>query len=218
VKTFGFDPEKSWDYENGFYLTSPVTRLAKAMAHYELYKGILGLPGSVVEAGVFKGASLIRWATYRDILESAHSRPIIGFDAFGQFPEQTNPDDAAFAENWEKNCGEGITVGELKVFLDAKGISNVEMIRGNIIETVPAYADAHPELRISLLHLDVDVYEPSRVVLEKLWDRIVPGGLLIMDDYGTQVGETRAVDEFFKGMMRIEKLSISHVPAFVRKI
>jgi len=34
----GFETEKCWDYENGFYLTSHVTRLSKMLAHYELYK------------------------------------------------------------------------------------------------------------------------------------------------------------------------------------
>jgi hypothetical protein len=220
VKDFGYDTDKAWDYENGFYLTSPVTRLAKAVAHYELYKSIIGLPGQVVECGVFKGASLIRWATYREILESPHSRRIIGFDAFGQFPEQTDAADAAFAAHWEKVCGEGISVGELNRLMAAKGlVNNIELVRGDIVETVEVYAKAHPELKIALLHLDVDVYAPAMAVLQNLWKRIVPGGLLVMDDYGTLPGETRAVDEWFAGQrVEIQKLPLSHVPAFVRKI
>jgi hypothetical protein len=84
---FGFDFRKSWEYENGFYLTSPSSRIAKSIAHYELYKKITGLPGEVVECGVFKGASLIRFATFREMTESQFSRKIIGFDAFGKFPD-----------------------------------------------------------------------------------------------------------------------------------
>jgi hypothetical protein len=85
---FGFDTDQEWDYENGFYLTSHVTRLPKMLAHYELYTSIIDLPGHVVECGVFKAASFIRFATFREILESPHSRKLIGFDAFGKFPEQ----------------------------------------------------------------------------------------------------------------------------------
>ena len=46
------------------------------------------------------------------------------------------------------------------------------------------------------------------------------GGLLVLDNYGTVAGETRAVDEFFEKTQRqllVEKLPISHVPAYVRK-
>ncbi len=82
----GYDVEKQWDYENGFYLTSHVTRLGKLLAHFELYKSITGLPGHIVECGVYKGASLVRFASFRQLLESPHSRKIVGFDTFGTFP------------------------------------------------------------------------------------------------------------------------------------
>ena len=85
-KVYGFEYEKRWDYENGFYLTSPSSRLAKSIAHWELYKKIIDLPGDVLEFGVYKGTSLIRFATYREMLESQYSRKIIGFDTFGKFP------------------------------------------------------------------------------------------------------------------------------------
>lgn len=50
-----FDETKEFMYENGFYLTSKPYRLGNILAHYELYKKILHLPGDVVELGVFKG-------------------------------------------------------------------------------------------------------------------------------------------------------------------
>ena len=79
----GYDEAKRFDYENGFYLTSSITRLGKIIVHYELYKMINNLPGDIVEFGVFKGASLIRWGTFRELFENPHSRKIIGFDDFG---------------------------------------------------------------------------------------------------------------------------------------
>lgn len=54
--------EKSWEYENGFYLTCQPNRLGKFLAHYELFKETLHLPGAIVECGVFKGISLCRFA------------------------------------------------------------------------------------------------------------------------------------------------------------
>lgn len=217
----GFDPVKCWDYENGFYLTSHVTRLAKMLAHYELYKMIVRLPGHILECGVYKGASLLRFATFREILESPYSRKIVGFDAFGRFPEEgEDARNRAFIERFAAEGGDGISRESLLEVLAHKGFQNIELIEGNVCSTVPKYVTDHAELKIALLHVDVDVYRPTQVVLDQLFDRIVPGGLLVMDDYGAVAGETQAVDEFFQKTQRelsIEKLPISHVPAYVRK-
>lgn len=215
---FGFHLDQPWDYENGFYLTSHLTRIPKLLAHYELYKSIIHLPGSIVECGVFKGISLIRFCTFREILESPYSRKVIAFDAFGKFPRQVNAEDRSFAERFEEEAGTGISIGELKKIFSHKGFQNYELVRGDIGKTVPDYVRSHPELKIALLHVDVDVYEPSAVILDHLFDRIVRGGLAIFDDFGTVAGETRAIDEFFQGRdVVLEKLPISHIPSFIRK-
>lgn len=217
-KLFGFEIDKQWDYENGFYLTSHLTRLPKMLAHYESYKSIINLPGHIVECGVFKGASFIRFCTYREILESPYSRKIIGFDAFGKFPEQNNDNDQAFVERFEGLAGDGISVDELKAVFSHKGFNNYELIQGDITDTIPDYASNHPELKIALLHIDVDVYKPSVNILHQLFDRVVSGGLIAFDDFGMVDGETRAIDEFFSERdVIIEKLPISHIPSFVRK-
>jgi Macrocin-O-methyltransferase (TylF) len=217
----GFDPEKCWDYENGFYLTSHVTRLSKALAHYELYKMIVGLPGHVVECGVYKGASFVRFATFRQLLESPHSRKIVGFDSFGRFPEGTaDTNDRDFIRRFSAAGGDGISHDSFIEVLSHKGFENFELIQGNICSTVPQYVADHPELKIALLHIDVDVYQPARVILDHLFDRVVRHGLVIFDDYGTVAGETRAVDEFLQQTPKellIEKLPISHIPAYIRK-
>lgn len=217
----GFDTEKCWDYENGFYLTSHVTRLAKMLAHYELYQSIVPLPGHVIECGVYKGASFVRFATFREILENPYSRKIIGFDAFGRFPRSdADAHDKAFIDRFSAEGGDGIDRESFLEVLTHKGLENVELIEGNICETVPRYVIEHPELRIALLHIDVDVYRPTQVILEQMFERIVPGGLLVIDDYGMVKGETQAVDEFLRRSeekMLLEKLPISHVPAYLRR-
>jgi len=216
----GFDPALRWEYENGYYLTSDITRIPKLLAHYELYRSILNLPGHVVECGVFKGASLVRFLTFREILESPVSRKVIGFDAFGSFPQQDRPDDSTFIRQFESAAGTGLTPDDLTRVFVQKGFRNYELVAGDILETVPQYVEEHPELRIALLHIDVDVYRPTIAALEHLYDRVVPGGLIVLDDYGIVAGETDAVDEFFAQRgesVHLEKHPISHRPAFVRK-
>jgi len=215
---YGFNIDRQWDYENGFYLTSHTTRIAKLLAHYELYKLITRIPGHVVECGVYKGASLIRFATFRNLIETTWSRKVIGFDTFGEFPKDADAHDLKFINHFEEQGGHGIPVDELREALARKSIDNCELVKGDIRETVPRYLHENPELKICLLHIDVDVYEPSAVILDRLYDCVVTGGLIVLDDYGTVAGETRAVDEFIADRKcSIEKLSISHIPAFIRK-
>ena len=213
-----FDTAQAIHYENGFYLTSDITRLAKSIGHYDLYKQILNLPGAVVECGVFKATSLVRWATFRELLESPFSRRILGFDIFGAFPRHDDETDNAFAARHDDVAGQGLSVEQVEAVLAHKGLRNVELISGDVVATVPAYAAAHPELRIALLHIDVDVYLPSRIALEALYERVVPGGVLIFDDYGTVAGETRAVDELVaRHGLRLQKLPFTHTPSFIVK-
>ena len=65
-----YNTENMFEYENGFYATSTELRFGKFIAHYELYKKIIGLPGAVIECGLFKGNSFFRLAHFRDLLES----------------------------------------------------------------------------------------------------------------------------------------------------
>ncbi|MCK4650933.1 class I SAM-dependent methyltransferase [Candidatus Babeliales bacterium] len=219
MKFLNFDTTKSWDYENGFYLTSDIRRISKLLAHYELYKKIVHLPGQVIEFGVYKGNSLIRFLTFREILESPYSRKVIGFDIFGQFPKSQHLEtDRNFVKNFEAAGGDGISDDTLKKVLLHKEFKNFELIKGDILETLPRYLKKHPELKISLLHIDVDVYEPTKIILEQCYDKLVPGGMIVFDDYGTVHGETKAIDEFFMNKnIKIEKNPIAHIPSFICK-
>ncbi len=214
-----FAHERAWEYENGFYLTSPVARMGKALAQYELYQQITGLPGDVLELGVYKAASLVRWLTFRALLEADASRRVWGFDAFGPFPagDVGGASDRAFIRRFEEAGGDGLSIHEVSAYLAAKGFTNVELVPGDVQETLPKVLEQRPELRVALLHLDLDVYEPTALALGLLVDRMVPGGLIVIDDYGQVEGATRAVDELCRDRgLSLEKLPISHVPAFLR--
>ena len=220
MEFLGFDTEKRFDYENGFYLTSDITRLTKIISHYELYKMIKGLPGHVVECGVFKGASFIRWATFRDILENPYSRKIIGFDIFGEFPDTSFEPDKEIRQKFIDEAGNlSISEVEFRGVLGYKNFKNCELVKGDINETVPEYVRMNPQFKIALLHIDTDIYEPAKTALEHMYDKIVKGGIVVFDDYGTFPGETKAVDDFFAGSdCQIKKFSFSHhIPSFIIK-
>ncbi|CEN81160.1 TylF/MycF/NovP-related O-methyltransferase [Paraclostridium sordellii] len=208
----------SWDYENGFYLTSPVNRIGKQLTQYELYKKIVNIPGEVLEFGVYKGASIIRFATYRELLENTYSRKIIGFDIFEEFPKTDNDDDNKFIQRFEEQGGNGISKEALEDFIKHKKINNIELIKGNVFDTLDEFLEKNKQIKISLLHLDLDVYKPTKFILEKLYERMIPGGIIVFDDYGTVKGATDAIDEFLKEKnKKIEKLSLCYIPSFVVK-
>ena len=93
-----------WDFENAFYWFSHPTRLNKMLAHYDLFQTILEIPGDIFELGVFKAVSLIRFATFRNMLENDYSRKIVGFDAFGKFPRNNLRlgADVKFVDNFKR--------------------------------------------------------------------------------------------------------------------
>lgn len=183
-------------------------------------KTITTIPGHVFEFGVYKGASLIRFCTFRDSLENDYSRKIVGFDAFGEFPTKCleGEDDLAFIDKFEGAGGHGLNESQVKDILSKKGFENFELIKGNIFDTLPSYLANNPETRIALLHLDMDVKEPTDFALDLLYEKIVPGGIVVFDDYNSVVGETNSVDEFVgKHRLKLEKLPFYNVPAYIRR-
>jgi hypothetical protein len=218
---YSVDISKKWDYENGFYLTCETNRIGKLMSHLEIYQMIINLPGDVLEFGVYKGVSFVQLLSFRHLLENNFSRKIIGFDMFGKFPNDLMLEsDKKFVENFENAGGYGISKKELENHLQNKGFSNFHLIEGNILETLPKFIEDNPALKISLLHIDVDVYEPTKIILENLWDKIVVGGVLMLDDYGTVEGETKAVDDFFdnkNNRTQITKTRYNYIPSYIIK-
>jgi len=212
--------KKSFEYENNFYLSCDITRISKILSHYELYKMSSDVPGSIVECGVFKGASLCRFATFRELFGNPFSKKIIAFDIFGKFPQTKFNQDKQFRKKFISHAGNtSISKNQLLKVLKNKGLErNVELVQGDITKTIPKYLKKHPELRISILNLDTDIYEPAVTILENLFPRISKGGILLLDDYGTFPGETIAVEEYFKDKkINIKKLPFSMTPAYVVK-
>lgn len=215
------DFTKAFDYENNFYLSCDTVRIARFLAHYELYKMVKDVPGEIVECGVFKGASLARFAAFRDLLSHSASKRLIGFDIFGKFPATEFEADQAKRKLFIDNAGENsISVEQLEEVFERKNIRNYELVKGDITKTVPDYVDKHPELKIALLNLDVDIYEPSVSILEHLYPRIAKGGVLVLDDYGVFPGETKAVDDYFAAQGTAVKQQVfpfSNKPVYIVK-
>ena len=208
---------KSFDYENNFYLSCDNSRIGKMVAHYELFKMSSKIPGCIIECGVFKGASLIRFATFLKLLKS--NKKIIAFDTFGKHTTTKISSDHKRRKILLSHGKEAISEKQLMNILKRKGLEkNIQLIKGDITETVPNYLKLNPKLKISLLNLDVDFYEPSMSILKNFYPKLSKDGILMLDDYGVWDGETMAVDEYFiDKKIKIRKHMFSKTPSYIIK-
>jgi hypothetical protein len=183
--------------------------LKRMLAHYELFCKTIQLPGDIVELGVYRGTTLIQWANFLEARNIGdRTKKVIGFDNFFGFrkldPEDGPEDQKAgkFAGGFDAREMEAQVEDIIKIFDQDRFIPEkprIHLVKGNIEETLPTFIKEHPGVRISLLHFDCDLYAPTKVGLEYLWDKVVPGGVVIFDEYGIEpwAGESQAVDEFF---------------------
>ena len=208
---------KIWDIENYFYLNSDKTRLNKVISQFEIFKKSIAVKGAIIECGVFKGASLVRLLTYRDLLGKPQKKTI-GFDPFGKFPKQKATDDKKFALNHDKKTGLGISVKKLTKLLKNKKFKNFKLIKGNVIKSLPLFLKKNKNLKVSFLHLDMDVYESTKFVFENLFDKVSKNGIILIDDYNQVKGATKATNEFIKRKkIRISSLSFDKRLHFIVK-
>lgn len=218
MNVLDIDFRRKFEYENNYYLTADVSRISKFATHLELFRKISGLAGDIVECGVFKGVSLSRFIKFRALLENSFSRKIIAFDTFGEFPEADfGPDKEKRRMFIEEAGSRSLSRKDLiSIFTELGIYRNIELIEGNILQTVPEYRRENPHLKIALLHIDVDLYEATKTALEEFYPLMVRGGIVILDDYGAFAGANKAVDEFFANTnVRIRKLPYSHAISFV---
>jgi hypothetical protein len=193
---------------NGFPVYARRTTIKRFLAHYELFRMTFDLPGDIVELGVYRGQSLMTWANFLEARNIGdRTKKVWGFDNFKGLT-RFSPEDGPEYPAVQKVPGGWSPAGYLeelqeviKIFDNDRFVpwkSRVELIIGDVEETVPRFVEQNPGIRISLLHVDVDLYQPSLVGLKYLFPRVVRGGVVIFDDYASLEfgGESTAVDQF----------------------
>ena len=163
-----------------------------------------GIPGALVECGVWKGGSMMA-AALTLAREGCDDRDLYLFDPFEGMPKPSAEDvshlgeDAATTFERTKRGDDAsdwclATREEVEAALHGTGYdpSRMHFVQGKVEDTIPQGA---PET-IALLRLDTDWYESTRHELIHLFPRLVTGGVLIIDDYGYWQGARQAVDEY----------------------
>jgi len=186
------------------------------LACYEIFKKILNIKGSIVECGVYRGFTLMSWALLSTILEPVNlTRRIYGFDTFGGFPSISAKDENKFrkidvkelSSDSHEELSKIIKIYDSNRFLGH--IKKIELIKGDAKQAIPKFIKNNPHLVISLLFLDFDLYEPTKVAIENFYPRIPKGGIIAFDELDNPIwpGETSALLE----SIGIKKLKIQRV-------
>ena len=214
--------KKMYEYETNYHLTMSEERLSKFLCHFELFKISSKVPGDIVECGVFKGTSLTRFALLRNLLTTQNSSKIIGFDVFSDtYPSTKFKEDKKQRSKWIKIAGSSsISKYQLNLIFKKLKIKNYELIKGDVLKTIPRYIKKKPEIRISILNIDIDFNESTYCCLKYLYNKVSKGGVILLDNYGHTNGDTDSVDKFFKDINikpKIERLSFLNRPCFIIK-
>ena len=183
---------------------------------FELFKNVLDVKGSIIECGVYRGFTLMSWSLFSAILEPVNlTRRIYGFDTFEGFPSVSEKDKTRLrdvkpeelASDSYDELSEIIKVFDSNRYLGH--INKVELIKGKAEETIPKFIENNKHLVVSILFLDFDLYEPTKVAIENFYPRIPKGGIIAFDELDNPLwpGETRAMLEFsLDGRLDIKRL------------
>ena len=158
------------------------------------------IEGDIVECGVYNGNTMAFIGEINDELNL--NKKIWGYDTFNGFVENsfTDNDIDLKTRRKVKNDTSDIyyTLNEVKKNIiqnNKKNFDKYIFIEGDILETLNN-KDNYPN-KISFLRLDTDIYKTTKKQLEILYEKLVKGGVLHIDDYGLCPGVKTAVDNFF---------------------
>ena len=191
-------------------------KLTRLLSLYEIYKKILPVKGSVVECGVFRGFGLMAWANMSAVLEPANlTRRIYGFDTFKGFPNVSEKDlntvmkpecGQLYADSFEE-LHELIKIYDSNRFLGH--VNKVQLIKGDVVKTIPEFISNNKHLVVSLLFLDLDLYEPTKAAIENFFPRMSKGAIIAFDELDNPIwpGETMALLE----ILGINRLKIERI-------
>ncbi len=161
--------------------------------------------GLILEFGVYQAYSLNLFARHCGM--NGDKRTLYGFDSFegleeewfGHFSAATDFDLGGALPNVEKN---------------------VKLFKGWIDKTLPIFLKDHKEA-LALIHIDTDTYTPAKFVLESLKDRLVPGSIILFDDFygypNWQNGEYLAFSEVLSDL-KVEFIALGSEQVAVKII
>lgn len=180
-------------------------QLSDLLSMDALYREIRDVPGIIMEFGVLQGRHLATLTALRGVHEPYNSlRRIVGFDTFTGFPDISPVDEVSpsavvgrfrTADSYADHLREVLAAHEMGEALGH--IRRSLVVQGDVRETVPRYLDENPETIIALAYFDMDLYAPTRDILETIRPYLTRGSVIAFDElaHPKWPGETVAFRE-----------------------
>ncbi|HEY2706894.1 MAG TPA: TylF/MycF/NovP-related O-methyltransferase [Caulobacteraceae bacterium] len=209
--------DRAWNWDMQVTLKRQV--LSRLIYYYELYQKITGVQGVICEFGVQWGATLATLINLRGMLEPFnHARKIYGFDTFAGFAKVTE-EDGGFSDRGQYTVTENYDrmletlLGLHEQLSPLPHIRKFQLVKGDASETFPAWLETNPHAVVAMAIFDMDVYKPTRDVLQLILPRLTRGSLLVFDELNCEhfPGETQAVHEVL-GLSKLALHCFPHQP------
>lgn len=187
-----------------FPVFTPRQKITRFLARHELFQMVREIPGHIFECGVLFGGGLFSFAHFSAIFEPVNcQRRVVGFDTFEGLPELHEKDRSetpssklqpgAMAIDSHEDLMRAIRVFDLNRAL--AHLPKIELVRGDVRETLPRYLQENRHALVALLYLDMDIYLSTRAALEACIERMPRGAVIAFDEFGCErwPGETAAL-------------------------
>ena len=219
------DDNSIYESFNNFIFSSDRKVLHKLLCRHHMFKKVEHLPGDIVECGVFKGSGVFTWAKLIELNCPFEIKKVIGFDFYDQafISELAETDRDTMGQDFSRCNASNDDISDTAM---ADKLLNIgipahkfELVKGDISKTSAEYALTNPGFRISLLYMDLDLEKPTLDALDNFWDHVLPGGIIVFDEYGYGAWtESNAVDTFVaKHNLELRKTNISAPTAYIIK-
>ena len=192
-------------------------KLTRLFALYEIFKKIKNIKGSIIECGIHGGFGLFSWAKMSSILEPLNlMRRIYGFDTFEGFTKINVEDSSKYSKHIKSGDLANASFENLnkaKSIYDSTRplghVNKINIIKGDACKTIPNFIEDNPHILVSLLFLDFDLYEPTKVAIENFLPRMPKGSIIAFDELDNPLwpGETIAMIELTKSKkLKLERM------------
>ena len=189
--------------------TPPAERL---VTYYELYKLISHLDGSIIKCGISADEAFSYFSFFKQIIGNK-KQPMVSFEKNPSVFETVELNDETVTVVKSKK----ITATQIELVKQGKK-ENIEFLPGQLSDSIPNYLIDNPELKISLLTIDLDDYESTLTAMQYFYPRLVSGGVLIMNNYHKKNGESLAIKEYFHNdEIFIRHFSLEKGPHYILK-
>ncbi len=203
---------------NDYWHIFNTPNILNAVYWNNFFQLVHGLDGDIVECGVGRGRSLLTLLSlesYYRTFSSYAPRTILALDSFEGFPEPA-PEDSSPRNpkkgEWSSSPNNDFKYSSeaLKKIISNAGIPDsttrdLQIIKGFFKDSLPKVSSE----KIAILHLDSDLYHSVKDPLLALADKMVPGGIIVIDDY-LLADDNQASEPFPGARLAIEEFLESH--------